>query len=227
MEQKEDSKAGLFAALSKAQGEFKTIPFDSRNPHFGNEFASLAAHEDAVRKILASHGLSLVHTVHRDDAKLSLKTTLCHSSGATIEGDMPLILGKQDMQGLGSAITYAKRYALSAMLSISDGKDDDAEAAVGRQKSAQSLPEKKPLDFTENYQVNFGKFTGKTLGQIGVHNAVNYADYLKKSVERDGKQMSKSVSEFCSMVAQWQNELAEKASLDGPPNFDKNEEIPF
>lgn len=122
----------LAGALSKAQGEMEAAIKDSVNPHFKSRYADLAAVWDAARAPLTKHGLSVVQTVSRGDSGLFLLTSLIHSSGQWISSEMPLILSREDMQGLGSALTYARRYSLAAICGIAQD-DDDAEGAVGRQ----------------------------------------------------------------------------------------------
>jgi hypothetical protein len=118
------SNIELFAALSKAQAEIKGAVKDSTNPHFKSRYADLESVIEAVKQPFFKFGLSFVQSVEGD----ALVTTICHASGGTITSRVPLIIGKNDMQGVGSAITYARRYGLAAAAGVSQ-TDDDGNAA--------------------------------------------------------------------------------------------------
>lgn len=138
---KSDSITELAKALSKAQGEMEAAKKGSLNPHFKNKYADLADVIDAVREPLCKNGLSFVQFPRTlGEGKLELITLLMHSSGEWIEGGVPLLFSKNDMQGLGGAITYARRFGLSSMVGLSQD-DDDGETAAGRGEG-----KKKPLD---------------------------------------------------------------------------------
>lgn len=129
----------LSAALVAAQGEMPKVPKNGRNPHFQSAFVTLDDLIDAVRPILQKHGLAFVQMPAALEQGLGLTTRILHTSGESIESTMPLLIGKADMQGAGSAITYGKRYMLAAMLGIAEGTDDD-----GNHASALSKPEGQP-----------------------------------------------------------------------------------
>ena len=119
----------LFAALTKAQVAIKGASKDSKNPHFKNVYASLESTWDAVKDPLAENGLCITQLVHEANSHYYLITTLGHISGQWISSSIPLLMQKHDMQGLGSAITYARRYGLQAILSC-PSIDDDGEASI-------------------------------------------------------------------------------------------------
>jgi len=116
----------IHKALSKAQSKMKGAVKDSTNPHFRSRYADLESVIDALKAPFAECGLSYYQSVSEDG--LRLITTIAHESGETISGSVPLIIGKQDMQGVGSAITYARRYGLAALAGVSQ-TDDDGNAA--------------------------------------------------------------------------------------------------
>jgi hypothetical protein len=116
----------IYKALSKAQSKMKGAVKDSTNPHFRSRYADLESVIDAIKAPFAECGLSYFQCVSEDC--LHLITTIAHESGETISGSVPLIIGKQDMQGVGSAITYARRYGLAALAGVSQ-TDDDGNAA--------------------------------------------------------------------------------------------------
>jgi hypothetical protein len=129
----------LAAALSKAQADITGALKDSSNPFFKSKYADLASCWDACRKQLAANGLSVIQTTRMAEQGLMLVTTLAHSSGEWIAGEMPVLTKDASPQGQGSGITYARRYALAAIVGLAQ-IDDDAEAAQGR-KAAPQLDE--------------------------------------------------------------------------------------
>lgn len=139
MNQSESIKE-LAAALSNAQKEIENVTKDSTNPHFRSRYASLAAVTDTCNTVLPKHGLSVSQTVETQDGQSVLVTKLMHTSGQWLRGIMPLILSKPDMQGLGSAITYARRYSLSAIVNITQD-DDDGNGASGRPDAQAEHPQ--------------------------------------------------------------------------------------
>ena len=130
----------LAHALSKAQAEIDGAAKDSTNPYFSSKYADLASVWAACRGPLAAHGLAVVQTVTSREGRDLLVTTLVHSSGEWMRGEIPLLLSKADMQGLGSAITYARRYGLAAIVGVSP-EDDDGNAAVASAPAKAPKPE--------------------------------------------------------------------------------------
>lgn len=122
----------LAEALSKAQGQIKGAAKDTTNPHFKSKYADLASVWDACRKALADNGLSVIQYGAFREGAYVIRTRLLHSSGQYIEGDVPCqtdARSSNQMQALGSAITYARRYGLAAMVGVSP-EDDDGEGAA-------------------------------------------------------------------------------------------------
>lgn len=120
----------LAVALSAAQSQLQHAAKDSVNPHFKSRYADLAAVMDACKGPLSSNGLSFTQMTSFDNDCVSVRTMLMHTSGQYIWSDLRVPVGKRDAQGVGSAITYARRYALSAIVGIAQD-DDDGEGAVG------------------------------------------------------------------------------------------------
>ena len=123
-----ESIAELSTALAKAQSGMKAAVFNKTNPHFKNKYADLTAVLDAIRKPLADNGLAITQTPEMRGEAFCLVTRLCHSSGQWIAGEYPLP-AQATPQQLGSALTYARRYSLSAIACIAADEDDDAEGA--------------------------------------------------------------------------------------------------
>lgn len=122
-----ESIGKLALALSKAQGEIKAAVKDSDNPFFKSKYADLASVWDACRKALSDNELAVVQTTVNGEG-CTVETTLIHSSGEYVGGVLYLKPVKDDPQGVGSAITYARRYGLAAIVGIAP-EDDDGNAA--------------------------------------------------------------------------------------------------
>lgn len=116
-------------AFCKLQGALKPAIKDSTNPAFKSKYADLGAVWDAVRGPLAAHGFCIIQSPQFDADNIWLETTLLHTSGEKMVSRYPLRPTKQDPQGFGSALTYARRYCLSAMLGVVADLDDDGNAA--------------------------------------------------------------------------------------------------
>lgn len=121
----------LAAALAKAQGAIEGAKKDANNPHFKSSYATLDSIWDACREEITKNGLAVVQSPEGDGTNVVLVTTLIHSSGQWMRGRLPVKPTKDDPQGVGSAVTYCRRYALAAFVGIAP-EDDDGEAASGR-----------------------------------------------------------------------------------------------
>lgn len=118
----------LALALSAAQGEITPALKSSVNPHFKSKFADLSEVWEACRAALSKHKIAVVQCPQFEGNNAWLETTLIHESGESIMSRFPLLNGKGDMQGFGSALTYARRYSLAAMVGVTS-EDDDGNAA--------------------------------------------------------------------------------------------------
>lgn len=123
------SHATIAQALATAQSEMGKALKQSKNPHFRSKYADLASVMDACMEALNKNGIAVIQPMTESEFGRSVVTQFIHASGEKLECSIPLILGKQDMQGLGSAITYARRYGLMALAGIAP-EDDDGNAAV-------------------------------------------------------------------------------------------------
>lgn len=121
----------VYAALAAAQAEMGKALKDAENPHFRSKYADLSSVVDAVRPALNAHGIAYFHIPGQGEFGHTMTTVLYHGASETsIEAVVPLILGKQDMQGYKSATTYAKRIGLESVTGIAPDEDDDGNAAV-------------------------------------------------------------------------------------------------
>jgi len=134
MEIKKSEQIGqLIQALSLAQCDFKAIPKKAVNPYFNSKYAPLDLVIEATKEGLKKNGLAVVALPYAE----TLTTILSHKSGEWIAAETPLLADKKGPQGQGSAITYARRYALSAILNVASEDDDDG-------NMAQNQPDKPP-----------------------------------------------------------------------------------
>lgn len=126
----------LAEALAKAQSQMEHAKKDANNPFFKSKYADLTSVSEACRTQLAMNNIAVTQTTTMNEGGHAiLVTTLMHSSGEWIRGFMPILASKQDAQGFGSALSYARRYALAGIASVCTS-DDDGEAAVGRGTSS-------------------------------------------------------------------------------------------
>lgn len=126
----------LLKALVKAQQEIKPPKKDKYNSHHKYWYSSLDAIYEAIRIPLAHNDLVLTHSTTNMDGSYNLVTTLYHVSGTEIFNKMPLLISKVDSQGLGSALTYSRRYAICSLLALPTEEDDDGNQAVKQQTQA-------------------------------------------------------------------------------------------
>lgn len=124
-------KKNLAAALAKAQAECENVAMNKTNPHFRSRYADLSAVRDAIVPIFSKHGISILQAPTTDGfSGFSLETRLMHSSGEELVFNFPLPTDVNKMQAIGSAISYARRYTLSALACIASEEDDDGNAAT-------------------------------------------------------------------------------------------------
>lgn len=136
----------LYAAIHKAQAKIETVRKNGENPHYKSRYATLDEIWESVRKAINEAGLIVV-CIPDIEAK-SLTTYIIHAAtGEEIHASFPVTMAGVGPQAVGSAMTYARRYTLTAMLQIvtGDGSDDDGEAASvphnNNQKSAAAVAE--------------------------------------------------------------------------------------
>lgn len=122
------SLKNLAAALCKAQADMEGAKKDAKNPHFNSKYADLASVWDAIREPLTKNGLSIVQLPRSMQGGVEVETILLHISGESLSSVLAVPASKSDAQGFGSALTYARRYSLMAMVGVAP-EDDDGNAA--------------------------------------------------------------------------------------------------
>lgn len=128
---KSETIGELAKALAKAQSEMTFAKKDNSNPFFKSKYADLANVVEAIKKPLADNGLAYVQATDIDDGGVIIETTLMHSSGEWYSSRLRMKPVKDDPQGIGSCITYARRYGLQALVGV-PSDDDDGNAASGK-----------------------------------------------------------------------------------------------
>lgn len=128
----------LHGRLLEAQIDMPNLVKDAENPHFKNKFVSLDSLLNAVVPVLNKHGLILMQSVCVLEGQPALETLIMSSKGGPgFSSTMLLMMKANDPQGQGSAITYARRYSLMAMLGLAAGEDDDGNAGTASENTRQ------------------------------------------------------------------------------------------
>ena len=121
----------ISAALAKAQGQIANPAKGAVNPHFKSQYADLSSGLNAIRAALSANSIAVVQTTRMEGDVLTLNTMLAHSSGQWIGSQWQVCKLPAPPQVIGSALTYARRYTLFALVGIAgEGEDDDANAAT-------------------------------------------------------------------------------------------------
>lgn len=140
------SLGDLAKALAAAQGEIEDAKKDGTNPHFKTKYATLASVRAAITPVFSRHGLAVTQLNEpHGDGGVCVVTLLMHSSGQWIKSKLYVPVSKKDAQGFGSALSYARRYALAAIANIASDDDDDGNEAVKPGK-APPAPDSRPIE---------------------------------------------------------------------------------
>lgn len=141
----------LDAAMAKAQGEIEAASKDKTNPAFRSKYADLTSVWAAIRPALTKNGISVTQwPVHSEDGRVHLVTRVAHA-GEWIRCDFSLPTLKNDAHGHGSAVTYLRRFALSAAIGVVADDDDDGNAA-SEHKSATTTKAEPPKHPTKEME---------------------------------------------------------------------------
>lgn len=139
-----ESLSKIAAALLEAQKNMGMAVKAAKNPFFKSKFADLNSVREAVMPALNESGISVLQLMVNEDGRNFVRTTLMHNSGEFISSDTEVVVAKaSDPQALGSAISYARRYGLQAMLCVG-AEDDDGERAMSRASSEDASPKAQP-----------------------------------------------------------------------------------
>jgi len=196
----------LAAALSKAQGEMQAAIKDKVNPFYKSSYADLGSVWDAARPVLSKYGLCVMQTTEMlpDASKIVMVTTLAHTSGQWVKSYLPLNPSKNDSQGVGAALTYLRRYSLSALVGVVCDEDDDGETSVGRGKTQNN--QKPPQQAIKQETQEKNEKVGKTeiialtnlIQNLDEESNKSFLDWIKKSFNAESIQdIPKACFEKC------------------------------
>lgn len=184
--QKSESIKHIAAALNKAQAEMSGAKKGANNPFFKSKYADMNSVVDAVRIPFCNNGLSYSQFPIMQDNKVGVETILMHESGEWMSDILVLPMVKQDPQAAGSAITYAKRYALQSIAGI-PSEDDDGNAA-----SSQKQPVKQSSQNT-NWYNSFEN--DKQFMLVDIQNGAKTADMIISELKANGFAVSNQVAD--------------------------------
>lgn len=189
---KSESIAALAAALAKAQAEIENAHKSSVNPHFKSRYADLAEVINTVRPVFSAHGLSITQMPSFDGGIAHVETLLMHSSGEWISSTASAPVSKQDAQGVGSAITYLRRYSLAAVAGVAQ-EDDDANSAVGKpvkQAEKPVLDEQTTADAMAAVAQIQASPDLKTLGEVWADIPANIKPHVAAAKDKRKKELA-------------------------------------
>ena len=138
---KSETISSLAKSLVAAQEEMSNPKKNASNPFFKSKYADLAEIINAAKPILAKNGISVVQLSGYQDGLVTVETILLHESGEFISGIMATPPIKADAQGVGSGLTYIRRYSLAAICLLAQEDDDGNEAVAKKKPKAKPVPE--------------------------------------------------------------------------------------
>lgn len=211
------------AAMTLVQAEMGSAPENAKNPHFNSSYADLSSVINTAKPVLAKHGFSMLQFPSGMPPNARVTTVVLHSSGEWMAGDLTLRPSKDDPQGHGSAISYARRYSGESVLNMATKDDDGNNASQSGNQPRQDAP---PYTGAPgDYVIPFGNDTGKKLSQVSAASLQKSVNYWVDRARKEGKQLTGKPAEFCQMVDDYLSSNARQPQ-DGPPPgmFD---DVPF
>lgn len=159
--------ASLHAAMARAFAAIEAAMKDSTNPHFKSKYADLGSVIDAIKPALTGNGLFFTQVMHDATNGVCVETVVHHEGGESLScGKLFVPASKQDAQGFGSALTYARRYSLMTAFGV-PAEDDDGNAAARTTPRADPLPDNRPITDEQRDLIQaLAPGAGKTLQEI-------------------------------------------------------------
>lgn len=194
---KSESIGELAAALCKAQTKMKSAIKDRANPFFKSSYADLSSVWDACKGELAANGLAISqHPTTDANGNVEVETVLIHSSGQWMSSTLAMKPVKNDPQAFGSAITYARRYALAAVVGVVTD-DDDGNHASGRNEPKPAAAEvaRKAVAETPKQPTAKEKLFKLIEGRIGEKISADNADKWKPIIAATGVKVSAKMTD--------------------------------
>lgn len=207
------SIGSLAAALAKAQGEMQPAKKDAMNPFFNKYYADLAAIIAVIKGPLAKHGLAVSQGIEDSPVGIVIKTMLLHESGEWLLSGYTMPVAKHDAQGVGSAITYGKRYALAALCCVATEDDDGNAATQSAPVPAKAKASPVPLS-AEFCAPNYGTYARQPLRVIPDEGLMEYLRGAKRSLDDPRKANYKAAN--LKMAEAIEAELAGRNQPDAP-----------
>ncbi len=213
----------LVKALCKAQAEFKPFVKRGYNPHFKSQYALLEDILESTRPALAKYGLLITQLASSTPTMAGITTILAHESGEWFKSLLLLPARDATAQGLGGCITYARRYALAAILNVDSETDDDGQG-VSHQAPQTQNTSPQPQVVSTGYLVPFGKHKGKPLNALQDKEILDYILWLEKSAKDKGESVSVLAREFIKNGNDYLNTLKSSKPESSMPDFG---DVPF
>lgn len=179
-------------ALSKVQKDLKHAKKDDKGA-FG-KYADLATVYEVIRKPLVENGFSYIHSLTtQEDGTHFVDTLLMHETGGTFKTSLPLIINKRDMQGLGSAITYAKRYGISMIVGLASEEDDEGKGAGTAKGNVNTSTKARAISnlliYNSKGEFERCKDIGQAVTKLDIMMARQIKKYSAEELPEVGKQM--------------------------------------
>lgn len=176
----------LIGALIKVQAVLESAAKENVNSHFKSKYADLTSIWEACKEPLTKNGFAVTQVVEGNKSDMYLTTWLMHTSGQWMRSRIPLLPEKPGSQPLGSAITYARRYALAAIVGVCSD-DDDGEKAMGRTGKETKSEKVKLMD--DEVPASF-------MNQYGEDERPYIKEYVKAYSKHHGKDISSALKDF-------------------------------
>lgn len=206
-----ESLTKLAPAFVAAQAQIENAHKNAKNPHFKSNYADLAEIINTIRPTLAAHGLAVVQIPGFADGVLTMETMLMHSSGEWVAGTSGSPIAKQDPQGVGSAITYLRRYSLAALCGIAQ-EDDDGNAASPRQQVERAFGPMEPAPERTNGETGESATEKqvKFIKSLAASHHIGFDERVKIETQLAGLTKAKAKN----LIDRLQKHIAEKDELE-------------
>lgn len=228
MQNQSDAINELIAAMNRAQLAMSPAKKERVNPFFSSHYADLPAVWDALLPFRREGLVFTQSPAESPDGYIILDTQIAHTSGQWMRSRLKMRLAKDDPQGAGSALTYARRYALGCMSGLVTEEDDDGNAASvgGRpgiavpQRTSSPVPSVSapapapaPAEDPNGFRVPFGKNKGKSLRDVPLSDVDWLARYYTEKLNDPAQATSRYREEWSSCLAAVEEEQRDRAPL--------------
>lgn len=171
----------IAASLCKAQSVMQPAKFNCVNPFHKNRYADLASVMEACRVPLTSNGICTTQFTETIGEKIYLSTLLLHVSGQWIKSLFPIHVAKLDCQSIGAAMTYGKRYSLSALVGIVSEEDDDGESTYDRREKYVAPKKEQPKPINSVIHKDMAEDLNKIILTFTDEQKKGFDNFLKQS----------------------------------------------